>query len=54
MQDYINKIIKTGLENGATLEQMMANPEAAASSYLSSQLKALEKAEDQIRKEFLG
>ena len=30
MKTYIENIIKTGLENGLTLDQLMSNPEAAA------------------------
>ena len=44
MNDYIQKIIATGIANGVTLEQMMLNPEAAAKAYLDSQLKAIDKA----------
>ena len=44
MNDYINNIIKTGLANGLTLEQMAANPEATAKAYFQSQLIAIEKA----------
>ncbi len=42
MKTYIENIIKTGLANGATLEQMMNNPELAAKAYLNSQLKAID------------
>ena len=48
MKTYIENIIKTGLANGLTLEQMMANPEAAAKAYLESQLKAIENAGNKL------
>jgi Tfp pilus assembly protein PilO len=44
MKDYIENIIKTGLANGLTLEQLMSNPDAAAKAYLESQLKAIDQA----------
>jgi hypothetical protein len=43
MEAYIQEIIKTGLANGATIEQMMSNPELAAKAYLESQLKSIDK-----------
>lgn len=49
METYIQNIIKTGLANGATLEQMMANPQAAAKAYLESQLKAIDKAVEELK-----
>lgn len=49
MQEYINKIIKTGLSNGLTIEQITSNPEAAAKAYLKTQLQAIDKAGDQLR-----
>jgi hypothetical protein len=50
MNDYIQKIIATGIANGVTLEEMMSNPEAAAKAYLDSQLKAIDKAGAEIVK----
>jgi len=44
MKNYIDQIIKTGLANGLTIEQMMLNPEASAKAYLESQLKAIDNA----------
>ena len=38
MQEYINKIIKTGLANGLTMEQMMSDPKKAHKAYLDAQL----------------
>ena len=53
MQNYIDKIIANGLKNGATLEQMLANPEAAALAYLNSQLKALDAIDPNEVKRFI-
>ena len=50
MNTYIENIIKTGLANGLTLEQMMSNPEAAAKAYLESQLKAIDNAGEALSK----
>ena len=50
MNTYIENIIKTGLANGLTLEQMMSNPEAAAKAYLESQFKAIAKAGEALSK----
>lgn len=50
MEAYIKNIIKTGLANGSTLEQMMADPQAAAKAYLESQLRAIDKAGEEILK----
>ena len=44
METYIENIIKTGLANGLTIDQLMSNPEAAAKAYMESQLKAIDKA----------
>jgi len=52
MNTYIENIIKTGLANGATLEEMMANPEAAHKAYLEAQLKAIDKAGEKLKKEY--
>ena len=50
MNDYIQKIINTGLANGLTIEQLMSDPKAAAAAYLESQLKAIDKAGAEIVK----
>lgn len=54
METYIANIIKTGLANGATLEQMMANPELAHKAYLDAQLRALDKAKETISLKRIG
>lgn len=45
MQDYVNKIIQRGLDNGVSIEEMMSDPKKAAQAYLKSQMKALDKIE---------
>ncbi len=50
MNEYIQKIIATGIANGLTAEQLMSNPQAAAKAYLESQLSAIEKAGSDILK----
>lgn len=52
MKAYIENIIKTGLANDLTLDQIKANPEAAAKAYLQSQLKAINASGKQIQKQF--
>jgi hypothetical protein len=49
MEDYIKRIIETGLANGLTVEQLLSNPQAAAKAYLDSQLKAIDKAAELIK-----
>jgi len=43
METYIENIIKTGLANGLTMDQLMVNPEAAAKAYLFSQFRELKR-----------
>ena len=38
MKTYIENIIKTGLANGLTVEQLLNNPEAVAKAYFNSQI----------------
>jgi cell division ATPase FtsA len=56
MENYIKNIIEAGIKNGLTLEQLAANPSAAAEAYLDMQLKGIEQAGEkvfeQMQKEF--
>lgn len=44
MQNYINNIIKTGIANGLSKEEILKNPKKAAKAYLEAQLKSIDKA----------
>jgi hypothetical protein len=45
MEQYIANIIEAGFANGLTKEQMLANPQAAAKSYMESQIALIDQIE---------
>ena len=54
MNEFIQKVIKRGLENGLTPEQIMANPQAAAQAYIDAEERMLQEAAAEVRKQILG
>lgn len=48
-QEYIKSIIETGIANGITVEQMMANPKKAMQAHLKARLKMLDEMPEKVR-----
>ena len=48
MEEYIENVVKAGLQNGLTLEYIITHPDECAEMYLQKQLKSCDDFEKQF------